>query len=265
MLKKIKRHIKDRIIIIILGHVDRMLKCIYSIGYFPAVIDSKQILRNDGNVNSWSEGRYHSQCGQDMFIDFLFGNKKEGFFIDIGGNDPVKINNTYYFEKRGWSGLAFEPLQKYQAKWKEERTTPCLPIALGDAEKDVVFTEMDKDYLSGIKDVNMEEIKDLLADGQVKIVNETVVKQKMLKNVLAERNIKNIDFVSLDVEGNELQVLKGIDFKKVTIKCFAIENEDNIKTIYKIRRYMTERGYWLIARLGQDDIFVHGKYFYQKR
>lgn len=216
MYKKVKRYIKDKIIILLLSHVDRMLKCIYNSGYFPSIIDFHQILRNDGNVNSWSVGEgYHSQCGQDMFIDFLFGNKEDGVFIDIGGNDPVKINNTYYFEKKGWSGLAFEPLQKYQDKWKQERTTPCLPIALGDADKDVVFREMNQDYLSGVEGVNIEEIQKLLADGQVNVVNETVVKQRMLKDVLAERNIKDIDFISLDVEGSELQVLKGIDFQKV--------------------------------------------------
>lgn len=156
-------------------------------------------------------------------------------------------------------------MQKYQAKWEQERITPCLPIALGDTEKEVVFREMDQDYLSGIEGVNIDEIKELIAEGKANVVNKTVVKQRMLKDILAERNIKYIDFVSLDVEGFELQVLKGIDFHEVNIKCFTIENEDNIKMIYKIRRYLVDRGYWLIARLGQDDIFVQRKCFYQKR
>ena len=263
-LKKIKRYLGDRISICILSYVDRMLNkvrtCAFSGGYFPLVMDSQQILRNDGNVNSWSGGGYYSQCGQDMFINFLFGNKNDGFFID-----PVKINNTYFFEKKGWSGLAFEPLEKYQVKWKEERVTPCLPIALGDEEKDVVFREMDQDYLSGIQGINIDEIRKLISDGKVNVVNETIVKQRMLKDILAERNIKEIDFISLDVEGVELQVLEGIDFHQVNIKCFTIENEDNMKMIYKIRRYLCDRGYWLIARLGQDDVFVSKNYFYQKR
>lgn len=268
MMKEIKRYVSDGISIFILGCTEKMInkvrRCRFSGRYFPRVIDMLQILRNDGNVNNWSGGGYYSQCGQDMFINLLFGNKKEGFFLDIGGNDPVKINNTYYFEKNGWNGLAFEPLEKYQVKWKEERTTPCLSIALGDTEKDVVFREMDKDYLSGIKDDGYDEIKRKVSDGQVNIVNETIVKQRMLKDVLAERNIKEVDFVSLDVEGAELNVLQGIDFQQVTIKCFAIENVGDMKTIYKIRKYLYDKGYWIIARLTHDDVFVNRKYFYQK-
>ena len=88
--------------------------------YVPRMIDFNQVLRSDGGRHSWGEN-YYSQCGQDWFLDFLFSYKNNGFFLDIGGNDPIFINNTYFFEKKGWEGLAFEPLKKYQEKWKEQR------------------------------------------------------------------------------------------------------------------------------------------------
>ena len=143
-----------------------------------------------------------------------------------------------------------------------ERTTTCLPIALGDVEKQVTFREMDTDYLSGVEGVNIDEIKGYLKKGNVKVVNETIVQQRKLSDVLSENSITEVDFVSLDVEGYELPVLQGIDFDKVTIKCFIIENEDNDEMIFKIRKYLVDRGYFLLARLTRDDVFVHKNYFY---
>lgn len=101
----------------------------------------------------------------------------------------------------------------------------------------------------------------LRADG---IINETIVKQRMLKDILEENHIKEVDFISLDVEGCELQILQGINFHKVKIKCLVIENVNSLEMMYKIRKYLTDRGYWLIARLTSDDVFVHRKYFYEK-
>lgn len=210
-------------------------------------------------------GNYYSQCGQDWFVDYLFEQKEKGFYLDIGGNDPIMINNTYYFEKKGWNGIAFEPLAKYQSKWKDIRNVPCLPIALGKEEKRVSFVEMDQDALSGIKGINDKKIRFHWKKLGYKENREIVVQQRMLKNVLEEYGISEIDYVSLDVEGYELQVLEGIDFSKVEIKCFSIENEDGYKSIFKIRKFMVEKGYRLIARLGQDDIFVNTKFFWNLR
>ena len=156
-------------------------------------------------------------------------------------------------------------MAKYQNKWKDIRKAPCLPIALGNEEKSVSFVEMDQDVLSGIKGINEEKIRFHWKKLEHKEKQEIVVQQRMLKDVLEEYGVSEVDYVSLDVEGYELQVLKGIDFSKVDIKCFSIENEDGYESIFKIRKFMVESGYRLIARLGQDDIFVNTKLFWNLR
>ena len=94
------------------------------------LLDSKELCRK-GKI--FGGEQYYSQVGQDYFLDsIIFYRKQGGFFLDIGGNDPVSINNTYFFEKnRAWKGLAFEPLAEQREKWKDSRTTECLPFALG--------------------------------------------------------------------------------------------------------------------------------------
>ena len=203
-----------------------------------------------------------SQYAQDAFIyQMVFGGgqgetPKEGFFLDIGGNDPIKINNTYLFEQKGWTGLAFEPVKAQADKWAGVRKTPCYNIALGMTESEVEFTEMSEHEFSGIG----------VAERFASDFAETVtykVKQRMLSNVLRENHIKHVDVVSIDVEGYEMNVLRGIDFEEVDITCFCIENNRDgaILPNMDLRKFMLQKGYRLIARLSIDDIFVKESYF----
>ena len=98
--------------------------------------------------------KYYSQALQDYFLDnYIFHKKHGGFFLDIGGNDPVSINNTYFFEKsRGWNGLAFEPMAEQREKWSTSRKTECLPYALGSKTGETEFCEYDDHYMSGFSD-----------------------------------------------------------------------------------------------------------------
>ena len=188
---------------------------------------------------------YFSQYGQDLFLDRCFFNgKNDGVFIDIGANDPIILSNTLFFEKKGWTGLAFEPQIALQTKWNCRKTV-CLPIALGECEKEITFCEVPgkHNYLSHVV-TDTDKIK-----GET-----TRVKQRRLTDVLLERNLINIDFVSLDVEGYEMNVLNGIDFDRINIKVFVIENNNNHP--YIIQKYMKKKGYRYIGRLEIDDFFV---------
>lgn len=78
----------------------------------------------------------------------------------------------------------------------------------------------------------------------------------MLKDIMEERGITHVDFMSLDVEGVELEALQGIDFDKVTIDYIAVENDKNSIRAEKVREYLIDKGYVMIARLWIDDIWT---------
>ncbi len=221
----------------------------------PYLEDTFQVLRADGKHHNWEFGYtdYYSQCGQDFFVDFLLNRKSNGVYLDIGGNDPIAINNTYYFERNGWTGLAFEPLKKYSSKWKEQRTVTCLPIALGDKQCTIFFQEATKDYLSRKVGINQLET---VNDDEAKTIQTYEVEQRKLCDVLAEYNLHDIDYMSLDVEGMEYEILTGIDWDKDKIKILSIENEDGFETEMKIRKFLHDKGYVYLARMSTDDIFV---------
>lgn len=223
------------------------------------ISQARRFLNSFVVLGSWQEqvelGRfldgeeYHSQALQDYFIDkYVFKKKENGFFLDIGGNDPIKINNTYFFEKnRSWIGLAFEPMKTQRDKWALERKTECLLCALGSSNDKAEFCEYEDHEMSGFS-------SEVEYTGKVKA--RYTVPVRRLTDILEERGITHVDFVSLDVEGAEIEVLNGIDFSKVDITCFTIENNKGAERERRIIRFMLDHGYKIKARLWLDDVWI---------
>lgn len=200
--------------------------------------------------NKLGDVRYYSQMNQDMYLDnCVFNNKIGGVFLDVGGNDPVDINNTYFFEKnRDWTGLAFEPMPTANEKWKKERKVECLPYAIGNEEKSVEFCEYDDNAMSGLAET---------VDYEGKVNKKYTVQMRRLGTVLREKGITYVDFMSLDVEGAELEVLEGIDFDAVYIYCIVIENNKGEDKEKAIRRFLVNAGFKMQARLWIDDVWIN--------
>lgn len=201
----------------------------------------------------------YSQSAQDAFIlNMIFGNKTDGFFLEIGANDPIAINNTYLFEKHGWSGMAFEPIASLAKKWEGVRTTKCYNVAVGDRKGKVQFTENKSNYLSHVG-VAGDGAKGVKEDGSITYE----VDQVRLTDFLNEKGIKKVDVAFIDVETYEINVLDGIDFEQTDITCICIESSEEIVITPRmdIREYIIGKGYRLVARLTYDDIFLKESYF----
>lgn len=192
--------------------------------------------------------QYYSQVYQDYYLDhYIFHGKEDGVFLDVGGNDPIKINNTYFFElNRRWSGLAFEPVPKMNQKWKELRKVECLQVALGAREGEMEFCEYEDDYMSGAA---------ALVDYAGKVVNTYKVKVATMESILKRYKITHADFMTLDVEGAELDVLNGINFDEVSIDYIVIENNKGTKRESLVRKFLISHNYRLKAKLWIDEIW----------
>lgn len=186
---------------------------------------------------------------------------ENGLFIDVGCNHPTKINNTYFFEKRGWRGIAIDALPLGEL-W-QTRKAEFLQCAVGADEGSVQI-----DIPSEAAGLQNDDVVSRDMFSQVReqdavsfsgsIANTITVPQMSLRKIMADRRITHVDYLSLDVEGYEEQVLKGIDFLNSSIDTISIEN--NRPFPYgrdDIRRFLYNQGYHFYARIHPtDDIFI---------
>jgi len=203
---------------------------------------------------------FYSQFNQDRFLyENFFKSKKNGFFLDIGAHDGVSGNNTLFFEKIGWSGICIEPIPSVFEKLKNNRNCTLIESALSESngEADFLVLEGYTEMLSGIvknydpKHLNRIENELRSMGGQKNIIKcKTITMDDLMLPSI-------IDYVSLDVEGSELNILKTINFNKYQINFISIENNYNDINITNI---MLNNNFEIISNLGCDTIFKNKNY-----
>ncbi len=247
----------------------RVLVRIYTNNYSLYVYNSRAALTDDdirrmygGGESMPSKGRQsYSEYGQDAFVlRRIYKSKADGIFVDVGANHPTLNSNTYLLELNGWTGLAIEPQTWLSEQWSGLRTTPCLTCVAGSEDKAVPFIEATEQIgLSGVDGFNK------VSGGYTR----KTVEQKALRDILPQHAIEEIDYLSIDVEGYEMNVLQGIDFARVKVRLIGIENDLGFRWLpllgkrlgfelgsNEIRRYLQKKGFKQIARIVCDDFFI---------
>jgi FkbM family methyltransferase len=212
-----------------------------------------------------------SQLGQDKILDEnIFKGKTNGFFVEVGALDGFGASNTFFFEKeRNWSGILIEPNPiEFNKMLNIDRPLSVKEnCAISDNEMDINFLSIEGpcNVLSGIMEFynpqHLERINrelDMYSSypiGHELYSNKQVIQMKAVKlqTIFDKYNVKDVDLISIDVEGAEMQVLKSIDFDKVNINCFLIENNYGLD---KETTYLISKGYKLLGNIQWDSVFV---------
>ncbi|MBE9477047.1 MAG: FkbM family methyltransferase [Proteobacteria bacterium] len=198
---------------------------------------------------------FFSQAGQDRMIDRLLNGKRDGVFVDVGGYDGVTGSNTLFFEVfRNWTGILVEASPTQLELAKAARKCPCLDYAVAGKTGQAQFMEITAGYtqMSGFLECYDA---DLLAKVRANPQHKEVVHNlstKTLQSILDENNLKKIDFLSLDVEGGEMDILANFPFDKYDIDVFSIENNAQSSDLPQL---MKSKGYDLVEFVGVDDIY----------
>jgi FkbM family methyltransferase len=207
--------------------------------------------------------KFYSQNGEDFLLWEFFNQKTKGFFIDVGAFDGIHLSNTFAFEKEGWTGICIEPHPDYFPLCKKNRINSiCLNLACVEYDQEQVsdFYIEKIGLLSGIgiKD-NENDIKQRYSNRELKYEGLQKVKvpartlNAILNNYLPSDVV--IDFISIDVEGTELAVLKGLNLDRFSPRVVIIEgNTEDAKD--EIIKYMDKFEYKLARELSINLFFV---------
>ena len=192
----------------------------------------------------------YSQSGQDLWVLDLFKSKDQSrlFFVDLAAHDGIQNSNTRLLEEKGWNGLCIEANRDSFEKLLRNRSCEC-----------VCCVVLDYDGKCGF-----------LPDGQIgKATEGNDYECKTFSSVIG--NIKNIDYLSLDVEGSEFLILKSINFEEINIKAITVEHnkyakgEDMKNKIYEL---LTENCFERVkedvlvdGHLPFEDWYIHKSFF----
>ncbi|MBO6755043.1 MAG: FkbM family methyltransferase [Roseibium sp.] len=204
---------------------------------------------------------WSSQAGQDRWLaETLFKNLTGGVFVEVGAYDGLTGSNTLFFERyKGWSGLLVEPSPHWAAVARSHRKATCIECAVGGRPGSATFMEVTKGYtqMGGLTGSYDPGLKSRVESDPRFEGRELSVAVRLLADILAEHGLRAIDYLSLDIEGAEVEVLTSFPFTDFDIKAWSIENNTNTGAISKV---MSEAGYAFAGRIGVDEMWVHGKY-----
>jgi FkbM family methyltransferase len=202
------------------------------------------------------DGPYQAQHGEDRWLEAFFGGKADGVFVEVGAYDGVVLSNTYFFESIGWTGVLVEPDAAKAARCRSSRPKSqifeCAAVGSGDVDA-ISFYEVAGGQVYSTVNMTDEHRKRL--DQYGLSFTETRVKAMTLDRILEAAKLSRIDFVTIDVEEGELEVLRGFDLSRWRPEAVMVETNSRFRSA-EIRRYFVERGYVFHYSIVNNDIYV---------
>lgn len=176
----------------------------------------------------------------------FFRDTPKGFFVEVGANDPKKDSQSFHLEEAGWQGILVEPLPELASELRRVRKARVFEVACSSPDRAGQTMTL---HVAG----PFSSFDPHLAVTGMRADRTVDVKVDTLDHVLALGGAKQIDLMSVDVEGHELEVLSGFDFARWQPRLILLE--DHVSDLDK-HRFMQRAGYTLMRRTGLNGWYV---------
>ena len=212
---------------------------------------------------AYKKRKYYSQWGEDQFIKEFFKDKSKGFYVDIGSFHPLMYNNTCGLFNLGWSGINIDLNQTAIDLFNIVRPHDyniCAAVSDKIEERIIFFddhfspvnTITQSFYESSDKKISFKNLK------KKKIITKRF--DDIIKNI---SNLPKINFLNIDCEGNDYDVLNGFNLEcyNPELICIETHNVNNNETIqyHKIIKLLQHHNFTLLKRCGPSSIFKKNK------
>jgi FkbM family methyltransferase len=200
-----------------------------------------------------------AQLQQDVFVACFYGFKKSGYFVEFGATDGKSLSNTYLLEKKyQWHGILAEPAKGWQSELRKNRSCNIIDSCVWvESGKKIEFSEARNGEFSTLSNFLTNELHAKKRMNAKSYLVETIT----LNDLLSELNAPpEIDYLSIDTEGSEYEILKSFDFTKYQINLVTVEhnysqNRKAIRDLLELQGFVKVRddlSLW-------DDWFVNRK------
>jgi FkbM family methyltransferase len=202
---------------------------------------------------AFSKEGYCGQWGQDKWVvEKIFQHRRNGFFVDIGANDGVSVSNSYYLEKQlVWSGICVEPMPKAFVELSQNRKCICVQGCVAGQDGEAEFLEVEgNEMLSGLASTLNQSHQQRIEGNRI---NKIIVPCFSLSTLLRRYQVSAVDFMSIDTEGSEMDILSNFDWGGVKISVLCVENTYHGDLLAE---FLYGKGYRLDGILQGDEIYV---------
>ena len=191
---------------------------------------------------------HYAEFAEDVMVNRILKKIKKGFYVDIGAYHPYKGSLTYNLYNRNWNGMNLDISKSSIDLFNIARPT--------DLNINCAVSELNGEtYYYENSPINQQNSLIPQYDNQKKIK----IQSYKLSEILKIQNINSVDYINIDTEGNELEVLMGIDFSKINPTLFTIEdNSFDLNNEVKKKKiiFLKEKNYELINIIGVTMFFV---------
>lgn len=206
----------------------------------------------------------YSQEGEDIFLNNIFRDQRTGFYVDVGAHHPVHYSNTFLFYRRGWRGINIDPTPGSKRLFERRRPRDItLEIGVGASSSLRSFYTFDHSVFNTVDETERDFA---IASGAV-LCSRSEIKIERLDKLL-ERHLhgdQSIDFMSIDVEGSEEDVILSNDWNRFRAKMLCVEilhaTVDEIKES-AAAKLLARAGYVFCAKIDHTSFFRDENFHY---
>jgi len=210
----------------------------------------------EAGIQAPGSGSYRAQNGEDRWLEAYFGAKGSGFFVDVGAYDGMNLSNTYHFEQSGWTGILVEPDPVMAQRCRQCRPRSMIyqcAIAGPESKGETAFFQVaagEAYSTTSLTPAHRQRLNHLGLQWR-----EVRVPVRTLDSILEESAPPAIDFVSIDVEGGELAVLRGFDIGRWKPAVVIVESNATTRDA-EVRRYFVANGYAYHHSIDVNDFYL---------
>lgn len=203
---------------------------------------------------------FYSQEGEDILIDRILNNQKNGFYIDIGAHHPFRFSNTYYFYKRGWRGINVDAMPGSMQLFAQYRPEDInIEAGISRDPSPLTYYRFNEPALNTFIKEEAEKkhgVANYLIEEKITIQTTTLA--AIIEQYLPAG--KQVDLLTIDVEGLDLEVLESNNWTKVKPRVIVVEDlSKELKLILEnsaTRQFLEKQGYRLFSKLYNTCIYL---------